>query len=121
MSPPTLPRTLAAWGTPAFEKTAKSEIGALGAAQLPLQQGLAHSSHVSSGPLGVVLLSAGEVPAGLRLKAGIFYEGIQAGCACTNDPTPENEITEYCEVWIEIERPDARARITLLEDQEATG
>ena len=43
-----------------------------------------------------MLLSASEDAGLLRVKAGIFYTGIIAGCSCADDPTPIDELNEYC-------------------------
>jgi hypothetical protein len=107
-------RTPTAWGTPAFREEAKAEIEALDSSLLPLQAGLARSSHVAPGKVGAVILG-GEVEAGrLRLKAGLFYAGIIAGCSCADDPTPVDEITEYCEVEFDIEMSTGAASVILI-------
>lgn len=102
------------WGTPDFELLLKREIGALDGSRLPLQAGLARSSHVLGRVDGVVILGTVEEPGTLRVRAGLFYPGIVAGCSCADDPTPVDEITEYCEVEIEIDRRTGSARVTLL-------
>jgi hypothetical protein len=64
----------------------------------------------------VVVLGVAEEPDYIRVKAGIFYQGIIAGCSCADDPTPVGEQTEYCVVQFDIDKQTAEARITLLED-----
>lgn len=109
----TLPRTLAAWGSPEFKAVAKAEIQALDATLLPLQEGLSQSSHALYGQFTAVILG-GEFAAGaLRVKAGLFYAGIIAGCSCADDPSPVDEITEYCEVWFSVDPATAQARVEL--------
>jgi len=50
------------------------------------------------------------------VKAGIFYKSIIAGCSCSDDPSPIDEVDEHCEVMIEIDKRSAEATITLLPD-----
>lgn len=111
-----LPETLAAWGTPRFADTARAEIEALGAGALPLQQGLARSSVVAGDRCQVVLLRSRAGPRCLYLKVGVFYAGVDAGCACTGDPAPPVENVEYCELEFEIDRRTAAARVRPLPD-----
>lgn len=110
-----LPESAAAWGTPEFEDVFKRELGRLGTAGLPLQQGLTTGSHAVDGPVGVMLLHAAADAAGIHARAGIFYSGIIAGCSCADDPTPVDEHSEYCEVQVDIDRKTADTVITLLE------
>ena len=111
-----LPNSLNAWGTPGFETTLKQEIEQLDAAQLPLQQGLARSSHVTERPFQAMVIAVREEAGLLRVKAGIFYTGVIAGCSCADDPTPIDEQTEYCVVEIGIDRLTADAEVTLLQE-----
>ncbi|KVW93460.1 hypothetical protein [Thiobacillus denitrificans] len=110
-----LPHSLSAWGTPEFEAVLKREIEQLDAGQLPLQQGLAGSSYVTERPFQAMLISASEGAGLLRVKAGIFYTGIIAGCSCADDPTPIDELNEYCVVQLDIDTTTAAATtVTLL-------
>ena len=105
---------LNAWGTPAFEKILKQEIVQMDAALLPLQQALAQSSYTDGAQRSVMIISMAAEEESVRVKAGIFYSGIIAGCSCTDDPTPMSEISEYCEVQINIDKITAEATFTLL-------
>lgn len=111
-----LPDTLDALGRPDFREVLKREIERLDPTALPLQQGLARSSHVTDRPFQPVVLGVHEDPERVRVKAGIFYTGIIAGCSCADDPTPIDEITEYCVVELDIDRATADATVTLLEE-----
>ena len=111
-----LPASLAAWGSPAFRDAFKTEIIHLGPADLPLQQGLSGSSYATDTPPQAVILSATDEGDCLRVKAGLFYAGIIAGCSCADDPTPVEEQTEYCEVLLEIDKATAETRVTLLQE-----
>jgi hypothetical protein len=109
-----LQKSLKAWGTPDFEAILKREIEQLDAAQLPLQQGLALSSHVTDRPFQAMVIGVREAPGVIRVKAGIFYTGVIAGCSCADDPTPIDEQNEYCVVQLDIDRATADATVTLL-------
>lgn len=109
-----LQKSLKAWGTPAFEAIFKREIEQLDATQLPLQQGLALSSQVTDRPFQAMVIAAREAPGVIRVKAGIFYTGVIAGCSCADDPTPIDEQNEYCVVQFDIDRATAAASVTLL-------
>ena len=109
-----LPKSLASRGTPAFEKTFKSELRTVDPQLLPLQQGLTHSNHALADDLAFVLLNHMEEEGELLVKVGIFYKGIIAGCSCADDPTPVDEITEYCELLVHIDRESGEAQFELL-------
>lgn len=111
-----LNKTLAAWKTPTFDSICKAEIKQLDPDLLPLQQGLTHSNTANAASLSVRILSTRERPECLQIKAGLFYTGIIAGCSCADDPTPVDEINEYCEVRFEIDKRTGAATVTLLQD-----
>jgi hypothetical protein len=113
---PRLTESLKAWGTPAFRHTLKAEIARLGPSDLPLQQGLSHTSSVSDTPPQAVILNATDEGECLRIKAGLFYAGIIGGCSCADDPTPVDEQTEYCEVLLEIDKGSGETRVVLLQE-----
>jgi hypothetical protein len=48
------------------------------------------------------------------VKAGIFYTGVIAGCSCADDPTPVDELNEYCVVQFDIDRMTAETTVRLL-------
>jgi hypothetical protein len=108
-----LEHALDAWATPEFEMVLKQEL-AQQAAQLPLQQGLSSSSSVADTRITVVIHSAVDQGNVIRVKAGIFYEGLVGGCSCAGDPTTDSENTEYCEVLLDIDKVSAAAAVTLL-------
>lgn len=109
-----LPKALDAWGTPEFETVLKRELQRLGADRLPLQQGLSSSSVALDNTIDVMIKRVADDAGAIRVKAGVFYAGIVAGCSCTDDPTPMSENTEYCEVQVVIDKATAAASITLL-------
>ncbi|HSP01685.1 MAG TPA: hypothetical protein VLN90_09530 [Thioalkalivibrio sp.] len=110
---PRLIRSLQAWGRPEFEDVLKQEIVALGAEGLPLQQGLSAGSMALAEDLGVMILAITQTTEALTVRAGLFYTSIIAGCACADDPTPTDVLTEYCEVVLAIDRDSGQTRIRL--------
>ena len=115
-----LSRALAACGTPALRDTLKQEIEALGAGDLPLQEGLSAGSYALDRDLRVMILALAEEPATIRVRAGVFFSSIIAGCSCADDPTPIDEQTEYCEVRIDIDRATGETTVALWPDDGAT-
>ena len=108
-----LKQTLRAWGTPDFKAVLKQEI-ARGADQLLLQQGLSSGNYVTADPITVMINSVAEMENIIRVRAGIFYQGILGGCSCADDPTPTSESNEYCEVQLDIDKTTAETAVTLL-------
>jgi len=108
-----LDKSLHAWGAPNFQAVLKQEIEQLGADNLPLQQGLSTGNYVSNTPFTVLVHSVAELDNVIRVKIGIFYQGIIGGCSCTDDPTPASDINEYCEVHLDIDKASADTAVVL--------
>jgi len=115
-----LARSLDAWGTQEFQDVLKSEIEQLDAAELPLQQGLSSSSYALGDGRSAMVISARENDGAIRAKVGIFYSGIIPGCACADDPTPETELSEYCELELDIRKDTAETTVTVVDDSAAS-
>jgi hypothetical protein len=109
-----LDNALRAWGTSEFEVVLKQEIAQLGAAQLPLQQGLAISSTVTTDHITAIIQRVTELENVLRVKVGILYKGLIGGCSCADDPTPLSDNNEYCVVQLDIDKVSAATTVTLL-------
>ncbi len=109
-----LKASLAAWGSPDFAGIFRSEIKS-NADSLPLQQGLAATSYALGEKIEAMLISATEEGNFLRVKAGIFFEGIIAGCNCADDPTPVEGQSEYCEMRFDIDRHTGETTVILFE------
>jgi len=109
-------KTVSAYKAVDFKKIAKDEITNIDPSHLPLQQGLSLSSYVGKTPFSVVILNATEELDSLKIKAGIFYTGIIAGCSCSDDPSPTDEQNEYCELLFSINKNTAESDIILLDD-----
>jgi len=87
----------------------------LGIEHLPLQQGLVNGNYVVAAPITVMINGVAEMEDVIRIKAGIFYQGVLGGCSCADDPSPTSESNEYCEVLLDIDKTTAVAVIKLLE------
>lgn len=110
-----LPLSLQAWDTDTFDAVLKKEICSIDSALLPLQQGLRYSSVSNGDSLSVIILNRSEDVDKLRIKAGLFYTGVIAGCNCADDPTPVDEINEYCEVLFIIDKITTLTSVSLIE------
>jgi hypothetical protein len=108
-----MPGVLAACESPDLRNHVKQAVEGLPRALLPLQAGLSQSSYALDDPLTAVLVESAAGPDRLRLRVGLFYQGIIAGCNCADDPTPVEAQNEYCEVWLDIDRVTAAATIRL--------
>jgi hypothetical protein len=109
-----LDKSLRAWGTPDFEAALKQEIAQLEADHLPLQQGLSTGNYVTADPITVMINSVAEMENIIRIKVGIFYQGVLGGCSCADDPTPTSESNEYCEVQLDIDKASAATSVVLV-------
>lgn len=111
-----LSQSLAAWGTPAFAAVLKAEIEALDGTALPLQAGLERASYAIPQGFSAIVLNATELPDAIRVKVGLSYRGIIPGCSCAGDPTPVDEVPEYCVVQMDIDKKTAVTTVVLLPD-----
>lgn len=111
-----LTRTLSAKDSADLAAVFKQELAQQGRDYLPLQQALRQGSSVLDTPLTVLVHEVAQHEQQLRIRAGIFYQSVTAGCSCADDPTPLNEHTEYCEVQVLIDSRDARSQVRLVED-----
>lgn len=105
-----------AWNSSNFEFVLKNEVKALGLDHLPLQQGLSSSSIALDHNLQLVVLQTQESDNLITIKMGAFYSGIIAGCSCADDPTPTNEVNEYCEFEVIINLANGEASVALSTD-----
>ena len=111
-----LPASLNAWGSEDFIPTFKSEIANIEHQHLPLQKGLSLSSYVSDDKISPIVNRSHEDNTHILIDSGIFYYGIIAGCSCSDDPTPQDTQTEYCEIRFTINKLTAETQVILLPD-----
>lgn len=109
-----LNKSLNAWNTPGFKDVFQQQITQLDVSLLPLQQGLSISSHVTDRPVQAMILDMSDDADLIRVKTGIFYTGIIAGCSCADDPTPIAEQNEYCVLQFCIDKTSAETTVTLV-------
>lgn len=109
-----LDKALSAWGMPDFEAALKREIEQVDPRLLPLQQGLSAGSHALAEPVRATLLHVADMEAALRVKVGVFFSSVIAGCSCADDPTPADRLTEYCVVQLDIDKSSGDATVTLV-------
>ncbi len=109
----TLSSALSDWGQARFAESLKAELEQLAHTDLPLQAGLRQSSYVSDSPFQVTVLRFAEDGDNLTARVGVFYQGIIAGSCCADDPSPVDELNEYCEMDIRIDKATAQASISL--------
>lgn len=103
---------LNAWGSPAFAVVLKRELELHGG-ELPLQRGLAAGSVALDEHIEVMYLGADDEPTHLRVRVGVFFAGILAGCSCAGDPTPVEPQNEYCELELLIDKASGEAVATV--------
>lgn len=112
----TLSKSLLAWASGDFRTALKNEIKQLKVDELPLQQGLEHSSHAIYDDPDVIILSVSEEGNNIRVKAGVFYSGIISGCSCADDPTPTDMVPEHCELQLDINKETGNTSVSLLQN-----
>ena len=111
-----LQQSAIAWGRPDFNQVLKQEVEQLNAQQLPLQQGLRQGSYSNADDFRVMVISSADTVDEIIAKVGIFFTSIIAGCSCADDPTPIDDINEYCVVRVVINKKTADTRIILLSE-----
>lgn len=108
--PQHLPKTLAAWPDGELVTILNEELAAADPAWLAPERLLARGSHVVSRPRFIILGSQADDKR-VTLHLGVFFQSVIAGCACADDPTPEDRIEEYGELRLTLDRHDAHAEI----------
>ena len=110
-----LQAALSEWGHPGFEDALKRELMRLGSAGLPLQAGLTAGSQVLDRPISVIIKRIDEAGQVIRVRVGIFFKSVIAGCSCADDPTPTSELDEFCELQLDMDKMTAVTSVTLLD------
>lgn len=102
------------WNVNEIKETVKQRIEQLDPVSLPLQRGLTHGSHVTGDPIKAIIIDCSVEQYLVRIKAGIFFSSIIAGCNCADDPTPVDTLQEYCVLEFRINKENGEAEIRLL-------
>lgn len=113
---PKFDRALQAWNSDSFAQVFAQQVAQLPPAQLPLQHALSQGNYPSDRPVTVTILKVSDEPATLRVKAGLFFTSLIAGCQCADDPSSPDELNEYCEVEFAIAKDSALTHINLLQN-----
>ena len=71
-------------------------------------------NYVTADPITVMINKITEMENVIRVRAGIFYQGVMGGCSCADDPTPTSKINEYCEVQLDIDKATAATTVALI-------
>ncbi len=108
-----LTKALKHWGNTDFEKALKAELENLPTGTLPLQQATSQGGIVDDSNISASIFSCEEYDNEIRIRAGIFFTEIVAGCNC-NDPPMETNA--YCLLTISIDIVNASTRITIIPD-----
>lgn len=112
-----MPRTASA-SPERVAETFKDELASVDLDELPLQQGMTRGSVALGDDLSAMVIRTESTDERVRVHAGLFFSSLVAGCACANDPTPENEDAEYIEAVFDIDRPDGATTVTLSESSQ---
>jgi len=110
-----LPDSLAAWDKAEFQQVLKQELESLGIDDLPLQAGLSASSYVVDKPFTVMVMNSEAQAEKLVIKLAVLYTGTVAGCNCADDPSPVDEVNEYCEMLLEMDSHTGSCQFSLLD------
>jgi len=110
-----LKQSVKAWNTDSFNSVLIKELRSIDSNLLPLQEGLSNSNYAMGDNISAIILHSEENNGHLQIKAGLFYSGIIAGCNCADDPSPVDEVNEYCEVLLSIEINTAQTNVSLIE------
>lgn len=111
--------SLQAWNSSDFDAVLKKEIGTITAKHLPLQQALSYSNYALGDNVSARIISVNSNAEFILAKAGLFYTGIIAGCSCNDDPSPVDEVNEYCEVIFSINKQTAEATVSLITEDDS--
>ena len=109
-----LSSALRAWGTSDFDDVFRQELMKLNIDQLPLQKAISMGNYVIDAPITVMNINAAETAGAVRVRAGIFFQTVIAGCNCADDPTPASSINEYCEIQLDIDKSTSTASVNLV-------
>jgi hypothetical protein len=108
-----LTQALKHWGSTDFEQTLKAELENLPADTLPLQQATSQGGIVDDSNISASVLSSEASDKEIRIRTGVFFTEIVAGCNCSDPPLETNG---YCLLEIVIDRTSAEASVALIPD-----
>ena len=94
----------------------KRDIASLNPDDLSLEQAMAHGNLARGDDLSAMVIRVEDGDDHRRVHAGLFFDSRVIGCACADDPTPEQDQGEYVEAVFDVRRPDGETTVTLSED-----
>jgi hypothetical protein len=100
-------------GSTDFEQTLKAELENLPTGTLPLQQATSQGGIVDDSNISVSILSCEQHDNEIKVRAGVFFTEIVAGCNCSDPPMETNG---YCLLKIVIDAANADTRFTIIPD-----
>ena len=109
-----LTKSLQAWNSTEFKSIFTQQLSQLSLDELPLQQALLLGSYATKDNFQVMVNNMTEQQDCLLITAGIFYSSIIAGCNCSDDPTPVDLNSEYCEMLFTINKITAETDIKIV-------
>ncbi len=109
-----LTKSLQAWNSAEFKSIYIQQLSQLSLDELPLQQALLLGSYATKDNLQIMVNSMTEQQDNLLITTGIFYSSIIAGCNCSDDPTPVDLNSEYCEMLFTINKLNAETDIKII-------
>lgn len=77
--------------------------------ELPLASLMQHGSRPLMQSVEAVIHAVRDKPHRIRVRISLFFESVDAGCACENDPTPMVEYHECADLMLSIEPASGRA------------
>lgn len=76
------------------------------------------SNRVADTHVSFMFLNAEETENALLLTVLVFYDGLDAGDCCADDPTPVCEQPEQCTIRLTIHKSNGEAEIALVAEDE---
>lgn len=92
--------TLAAAGTPGFAATLAADLERRHADLRRLAAAASTTGYVEEQGLRTTLLGSGHDDGMLRVRLGLFFREVLAGCSCGDEPTTQEG---YCELVLVID------------------
>lgn len=108
-----LTQALKHWGMTDFEQTLKAELESLPTGALPLQQATSQGGIVDDSDISASILGSEERDNKIKIRAGIFFTEIVAGCNCNDPPM---EINGYCLLGVFIDRSSGETSFAVIPD-----
>ena len=100
------------WPSGDFRTTLKTELESLPTGRLPLQRCLTIGSHVLDAKPDIIILGIDDDGGIIRVRIGVFFNSIIAGCSCADDPTPIDPVNEYAELSVILNKQTGSATLS---------